>query len=69
MSSQTSQPGRGLAPDTEAVGKLQRVLQNLLFERVPIRLAHYAEVLSEHSRIDDVKCSASMFEQRYVVRF
>ena len=40
----------------EAVGKLQRVLQNLLFERVPIRdLRTILEVLSEHSRIDDVE--------------
>jgi len=45
-----------LIPDTEAVGKLQRVLQNLLFERVPIRdLRTILEVLSEHSRIDDVE--------------
>ena len=45
-----------LVPDSEAVGKLQRVLQNLLFERVPIRdLRTILEVLSEHSRIDDVE--------------
>ena len=45
-----------LVPDAEAVGKLQRVLQNLLFERVPIRdLRTILEVLSEHSRIDDVE--------------
>ena len=45
-----------LIPDAEAVGKLQRVLQNLLFERVPIRdLRTILEVLSEHSRIDDVE--------------
>ena len=45
-----------LIPDADAVGKLQRVLQNLLFERVPIRdLRTILEVLSEHSRIDDVE--------------
>ena len=45
-----------LIPDAEAVGKLQRVLQNLLFERVPIRdLRTILEVLSEHSRIEDVE--------------
>ncbi len=45
-----------LVPDSAAVGKLQRVLQNLLSERVPIRdLRTILEVLADHDRIDDVE--------------
>ena len=45
-----------LLPDSEAVGKLQRVLQILLAERVPIKdLRSILEVLSEYSQINDVE--------------
>lgn len=45
-----------LVPDSETVGRLQRVLQNLLVERVPIRdLRTILEVLADHARIEDVE--------------
>ena len=45
-----------LVPDSEAVGKLQRVLQSLLAERVPIRdLRTILETLADYARIDDVE--------------
>ncbi len=45
-----------LVPDAEAVGKLQRVLQSLLSERVPIRdLRTILETLADYARIDDVE--------------
>ena len=45
-----------LVPDTEAVGKLQRVLQGLLAERVPIRdLRTILETLADYARIEDVE--------------
>ena len=48
-----------LVPDTEAVGKLQRVLQSLLAERVPIRdLRTILETLADYSRIEDVEVLA-----------
>ncbi len=45
-----------LVPDAESVGKLQRVLQSLLSERVPIRdLRTILETLADYARIDDVE--------------
>ncbi len=45
-----------LVPDSDAVGKVQRVLQILLAERVPIRdLRTILEVLADHARIEDVE--------------
>ncbi len=45
-----------LVPDTESLGKLQRVLQSLLGERVPIRdLRTILETLADYARIDDIE--------------